>query len=242
MPTSLLLNAMPTSPLHYARFPQRWVRIGISVPKNFRTLPLLILCYSPLFTWSSEQRHLQLHFCHVNHHREVHIPHETIWRLQLDGLWHRPLSVCFRTNKRQEPLHWKSFLVPPVVCCSSFLSSRMQSPWSQNGSSPHWWTHGSLEVAACQIVRSMESGQDKPCPKLGASLQRQKHWVFLRRGPVSGQLKTIIYSNPGKNSCCCASETITTFSHPNPSHSNEFESLMGIKSKSNGWREPTTLS
>ena len=121
--------------------------------------------------------------------------HETIWRLQLGGLWHRPLLVCFRTNKRQEPLHWKSFLVPPVVCCSSFLSSRMQSPWSQNGSSPHWWTHGSLEVAACQIVRSMESGQDKPCPKLGASLQRQKHRALLRQRPVSdncGQTSTAI--------------------------------------------------
>ena len=66
MPT-LLLYAMPTSPLHCARFPQRWVRIGICVPKNFRTLPLLILCYSPLFTWSSEQQRLQLHFCHDNH-------------------------------------------------------------------------------------------------------------------------------------------------------------------------------
>ena len=47
--------------------------------------------------------------------------HETIWRLQLGGLWHRPLLVCFRTNKRQEPLCWKGVLVPPVVCCSSFF-------------------------------------------------------------------------------------------------------------------------
>ena len=28
---------------------------------------MLILCYSPPFTWSSEQQRLQLHFCHDNH-------------------------------------------------------------------------------------------------------------------------------------------------------------------------------
>ena len=55
------------------------------------------------------------------------------------------------------------------------LSSRMQSSWSQNGASPHWWTNGSRKAAACQIDRSMESGQDESCPKLGASLQSQKH-------------------------------------------------------------------
>ena len=31
------------------------------------------------------------------------------------------------------------------------------------------------------------------------------------------QLRTNIYSNPGKDSCCCTSKTFTTFSHPNPS-------------------------
>ena len=142
--------------------------------------------------------------------------HETIWQLQLGGLWHRPLLVCFWTNKRQGHLGGKDVSVAPVFCCFLSCSSRAPSSWRLCmdkatattgclGKLPTgpWQSHGP------QMQNRAASSRGH---SWGGSLFLG-HWKFL-------------HSNPGKNTWWLHirnQKLSLIFSHPNQTLSNEFE-------------------